>query len=136
MLSNTLRLNFWHLKIIQILQSRYKPRIIGHILKDKQKNKCVCIRDIIRLTHYSPVLLIYTSWKHQKKPLSFLMFSGGIDKQHRTLMDYIFECLCWFLCQDFQVADFCHNFYINHENVKTNQHLFNKAVVKIKQKKM
>ena len=132
MLSNTLRLNLWHLKIIQILQSRYKPRIIGHILKDKQKNKCVCIRDIIRLTHYSPVLLIYTSWKHQKT-FKFSYVSGGMDKQHRTLMDYIFECRCRFLYRDFQVPDLCHNFYGNHGNVMTNQHLFNKAVVKIKQ---
>ena len=120
MLSNTLRLNFWHLKITQILQSHYKPRIIGCILKDKQKNKCVCIHDIIQLTHYSPVLLIYTAWKHQKT-LSFFIFSGGIDKRHRTLMDYLFECRCRFLCRDFQVADLCHNFYVNHENVKTNQ---------------
>ena len=31
------------------------------------------------LTHHSPVLLIYT-------PLSFLMFSSGIDKKHGTVM--------------------------------------------------
>ena len=36
------------------------------------------------LTHYSPVLLIYTPWKHQKT-LGFL-FSGGIDKQHQAVM--------------------------------------------------
>ena len=63
------------------------------------------------------------------------MFSRGIDKQHRILVDYIFEYRCRFLCRDFQVAHLCHNFYVNHENVKANQHLFNKAVVKIKQKK-
>ena len=34
------------------------------------------------LTHYSPVLLFYTPWK----PLGFLMFSGGIEKQHRAVM--------------------------------------------------
>ena len=27
----------------------YQPRIITHILKNKQKNKCVCIHKIIRL---------------------------------------------------------------------------------------
>ena len=43
MLGNTLRLNFCYLKIIHILHSRYRPKIIGHILKNKQKNKCVCI---------------------------------------------------------------------------------------------
>ena len=31
------------------------------------------------LTHYSPVLLFYTPWKHQKT-LGFLMFSGGMEK--------------------------------------------------------
>ena len=41
MLSHSLRLNFWHLKIIQIFQPRYKPRMIGYIVKDKQKNKCL-----------------------------------------------------------------------------------------------
>ena len=33
------------------------------------------------LTHYSPVILFYTPWKHQKT-----LFSGGIDKQHRAVM--------------------------------------------------
>ena len=36
------RLNFYYLKIIQILHWRYHPKIIGHILKKKQKNKYVC----------------------------------------------------------------------------------------------
>ena len=49
MLSNTLRLNFYYLKIIHILHPRYLPKIIGHILKNKQKNKCVCFHQIIRL---------------------------------------------------------------------------------------
>ena len=48
MLSNTLKLNFCYLKIIHILHS-YHPKIIWHILKNKQKNKCVCIHEIIRL---------------------------------------------------------------------------------------
>ena len=39
----------------------------------------------IQLAHYCPVLLIYTPWKHQK-PKGFLMFLGGIDKQHWTVM--------------------------------------------------
>ena len=38
MLSNALRLNFWYLKIIHIFHRRYHPRIIGHILRNKQKN--------------------------------------------------------------------------------------------------
>ena len=49
MLSNTLRLNFDYLKFIHILHSRYHPKTIGHTLKDKQKNKCVCIHEIMRL---------------------------------------------------------------------------------------
>ena len=47
MLSNTLRLDFCYLmKIIHILNPPYHPKIIGHILKNKQKNKCVCIHTI------------------------------------------------------------------------------------------
>ena len=49
MLSNTLRLRFCYLKIIHILHPRYHQKIIEHILKNKQKNKCVCIHEIIRL---------------------------------------------------------------------------------------
>ena len=49
MLSNTLRLNFWHLKIIGILHPRYHLTITGHILKNKQKNKHVCIHEIMQL---------------------------------------------------------------------------------------
>ena len=37
MLSNTLRLNFCYLKIIHILYPRYHPKIIGHMLKNKEK---------------------------------------------------------------------------------------------------
>ena len=49
MLSNTLTLNFGGLKVIHILNSRYHPKIIGHILKNNQMNKCICIHEIIRL---------------------------------------------------------------------------------------
>ena len=49
MLSNTLRLNFYYLKIIHTLHLRYNPKIMGHILKNKQKNKCVYIHEIMRL---------------------------------------------------------------------------------------
>ena len=48
-LSNTLRLNFSYLKIIRILHPHYHPKIIGHILKNKEKNKFVCIHEIMRL---------------------------------------------------------------------------------------
>ena len=48
MLSNTLRLNFFYLKIIHILHPRYHP-ITAHILKNRLMNKCVCFHEIIRL---------------------------------------------------------------------------------------
>ena len=46
MLSNILRLNFCYLKIIHVLHPRYRPKITGRILKNKQKNKCVYIHSI------------------------------------------------------------------------------------------
>ena len=49
MLSNTRRLNFCYLKIIHIFHPHYHPKIVGHILKNKQKNKHVCFHEIIRL---------------------------------------------------------------------------------------
>ena len=49
MLSNTLRLNFCYLKIIDIFHLRYHPKIIGYILKNKQKNKCGTVHEIIQL---------------------------------------------------------------------------------------
>ena len=45
MLSNTQRLNFSYFKIIQIIDPRYHPKIIGHILNNKQKSKRVSIED-------------------------------------------------------------------------------------------
>ena len=69
MLSNTLRLNFCYLKIIHILHPPY-PKIIGHILKNKQKNKCVyheIIQFIImkmkmKMKNRSPRYDIYRPW--------------------------------------------------------------------------
>ena len=49
MINNDLRLSFCYLKIIHILHPRYHSKIIGHILKNKQKNKSVCFHEIIRL---------------------------------------------------------------------------------------
>ena len=37
---------FCYLKNIYILYPSYHPKIMGHILKNKQKNKCVCIHTI------------------------------------------------------------------------------------------
>ena len=36
-MSNTLRLNFCYLKIIEFLHPRYLPKILGDILKNVQK---------------------------------------------------------------------------------------------------
>ena len=41
----------------------------------------------IDLSHYSPMLLIYTP-KNTRKPKGFLMFSGSIDKQHQAVMGW------------------------------------------------
>ena len=49
MLSNILWLNVCNLKIIHILHPRYHPKIMGHTLKNKQKNNGVCILGNIRL---------------------------------------------------------------------------------------
>ena len=38
-LSNTLRLNFCHLKTIAFFHPRYHPKVIGDILKNIQKTK-------------------------------------------------------------------------------------------------
>ena len=43
-----LLLNFWYLEIIYILLPHHL-KIVGDIVKNKQKYKCVCIHEIIRL---------------------------------------------------------------------------------------
>ena len=48
MVNNTLRLKFWHPKIISILHPLYHRKIKGHILKNKQKNKHVFIHEIMQ----------------------------------------------------------------------------------------
>ena len=49
MLRNILRLNVGYLKFTHILHPRYYLKLIAHILKNKQKNNCVCIHEIIGL---------------------------------------------------------------------------------------
>ena len=36
-------------EIIHIFHQRYNPKALGHILKNKQNNRCICIHEIIRL---------------------------------------------------------------------------------------
>ena len=49
MLWNTPRLNICYLKIVHILYPCSHPKTIGHNLKKKNKNKCICIHKIISL---------------------------------------------------------------------------------------
>ena len=37
------------LLFIHIFHQHYHPKIIGHILKNNQKNKCVCFHEIMQL---------------------------------------------------------------------------------------
>ena len=48
-------------KVIHILDQCYQPRIIGHIPKNKQKDKCVCIHKIM------PVIIMKNYHKNEKK---------------------------------------------------------------------
>ena len=49
MLGNILRVNFSYLKIIHILHPLYHPKILGLILKNKQKSQFVFTDEIARL---------------------------------------------------------------------------------------
>ena len=73
MLSKTLRLNFRYLKIIHFLHPRYYPKIVGHILKNKQKYKCVCIHEIIRL------ITMKMKMKIKKDHINTLKVDLGLD---------------------------------------------------------
>ena len=39
MLTNTVRVNFSYMKAIHIIHLHYHPKIIGYLLKNKQKNQ-------------------------------------------------------------------------------------------------
>ena len=47
--------------------------------KSIQQNDLFLYINVMILTYYSPVLLFYTPWKHQKT-------SGGIAKKHQAAM--------------------------------------------------
>ena len=47
--TNTPRLNFCYLKNFHIVYPSYHSKIIGHVLKNKQKNRYVCFHEIIWL---------------------------------------------------------------------------------------
>ena len=40
-------MNYRLLKIIRFLHPSYHPKIVGDILKNIQKNKCVCFNEVI-----------------------------------------------------------------------------------------
>ena len=55
---------------------------------DKTGTKKKCENNLgqfFLLTHYSPMLLFIPP-ENIRKPNGFLMFSGGIEKQHRAVM--------------------------------------------------
>ena len=91
-------MNFCYLKIIPILHPHYHSKVIGHILKSKQKKKCVCIHEIIRLiilkmkmqknnrSHLYDINRPRSRYRHKyskyKNYLSMMMFI--CIKQHAT----------------------------------------------------
>ena len=90
MLSNTPRLNFCYLKIIIILHPRYHAKIIGHILKNKQKYKCVCTCEIKRL------VIMKMKVKTKKRSHKY-----GINRP--TIIHKVFENLLKYLNSSFRV---------------------------------
>ena len=74
------------------LQSKSMDWFLYMITASVMKELKIVIKlQIFQLSYYSPLFLFYTPWKHLpseniRKPLGLLMFSGGIEKQHRTVM--------------------------------------------------
>ena len=85
MLSNTLRLNFCYLKILHIIHPHYHLKVIGHTLKNKQKNKCVCIHEIIGL--------IITKMKMKMKSRSNRYDINGPRSRHGQKYSTYEKCL-------------------------------------------
>ena len=86
MLSNTPRLHFCYLKIIHILHPRYHPKVIGHILKNKQKIKYDCVHEIMRL-----IILKNRSQRHDiNKPRSRYGHKYSKYKKCLTMMTLIY----------------------------------------------
>ena len=80
MLSNTMRLKFCYLKIIHILYEHYHPKIIGHILKNKQKSRYVCNHEIIRL------IIMRAKLKMKNRSHRY-----DINRLESTIIEKIFE---------------------------------------------
>ena len=78
-LSNTLRLNFFCLKIIHIPHPRYHPKMIGYILKNKQKKKCTCFHEIIRLI----IMKMEMKWKTDH--IDTIQIVLGLDMDTNTI---------------------------------------------------
>ena len=88
MLSNTMRLDFCYLKTIHILHPRYHSKTKEYILKNTQRNKCICIHEIIGLiiknikmklknrSHTYDIYQVgsrYSKYSNHKKVLSKMM---------------------------------------------------------------
>ena len=94
--NNALRLNFSYLKLIHILYQRYHPKVIGHLLKNKRKNKCDCIHKITRLIIMKMMLKMKNRWhrfdiyrsrsrnnhKYSKRKTSLTVMMLPCIKQH------------------------------------------------------
>ena len=80
----------WHMKIISKLKYQYADTKIN--LRDITTRMQLYFTQLftfhslyfLPLTHYSPVMLFYTPWKHQKT-FRFSVFRG-IEKQYRIVM--------------------------------------------------
>ena len=67
----------------------YANKSAQHALVKRLSESLVCTNffttEINILTHYYPVLPFYAPCKHQKT-IGFLIFSGGIKRQHRVVI--------------------------------------------------
>ena len=90
--SKTLRLKFCYLKITHNLHPQYHPKLIGHILKNTQKNKCVCIHEIMRLIIMKTMMIMKNRShrydinsprsRHQRKYSKYIIMMPIFIKQH------------------------------------------------------
>ena len=97
MLSNTQRLNFYYLKIIQILHPRHHPKIMRHILKNKQNNNCVCFHKIIRLT--------ITKMEMKIKNKSYRYDINRLRSRHGHTYSKYKKCLSMMMARSLVVSD-------------------------------
>ena len=111
-LEPTLTLDFFYLKIINILYPRYHSKIIAHILKNKWKKKCVCINEIIQI-----IQLIKMKIKMKMKNSSHRYDANRPRSRHEPKYNEYKKCLTvmMFLC----IKQHLSNIWSSvHKNVK------------------